>query len=34
LFGSLGVMGFSYVMVSAAKCAMVCVSGNGPTWGE
>ena len=28
-----GVVGSSYMIVSAAKCAMTCVSGNGPTSG-
>ena len=29
-----GFVGSSYVMVSAAKWAIVCVSGNGPLCGE
>jgi hypothetical protein len=34
VFGFCGFVGMSYVMVSAAKCARTCVSGNGPTCGE
>ena len=34
LFMFWGVVGSSYVMVSAAKWARTCVSGNGPVCGE
>ena len=28
-----GIVGSSYVMVSALKCAITCESGKGPSWG-
>ena len=28
-----GIVGSSYVMVSALKCVMTCESGKGPSWG-
>ena len=34
VLGSSAIDGSSYVMVSAAKCARTCVSGNGPICGE
>ena len=33
IFSSGGIVGSSYVMVSAAKWAMMCVSRNGPVCG-
>ena len=33
VFNSGGMVGSSYVIVSTAKCAMMCVSGNGPAYG-
>lgn len=34
LFSSGGIVGSAYVMVSAVKWAITCVSGNGPVCGE
>ena len=33
LFISIGIIGSSYVIVSAGMCAITCVSGKGPTCG-
>ena len=33
ILSSGGIVGLSYVMVSAAKWTMMCVSGNGPVYG-
>ena len=29
-----GIVGSSYIMVSALKCVMMCESGKGPLWGS
>ena len=34
LYNSCGIFGFSYVIISAAKWVITCVSGNDPVYGE